>query len=101
MVEVASPDNMLVELVKMIIVSGDIATATLIHDTQFGQAAHSYYHVPSSDSSVFVDLSSARFTALSHLVVKLDMHLGEIRSQLSRLAELDMKNYFILGRYTN
>ena len=44
------------------------------------------------------DLSDVKHFSLSHIVVNLDMQLGEVKSQLTRLAELDMKNYFVLGR---
>ena len=43
-------------------------------------------------------LSSAIPNALSHVVIKLDRHLGEVKRQLTKLKELDMKNYFVLGR---
>ena len=35
--EVASPDTMLMELIKSIVVSGDISTAAFIHDDMFGE----------------------------------------------------------------
>lgn len=35
--EVASPDTMIIELVKRIVVSGDMSTAAFIHDDLFGE----------------------------------------------------------------
>ena len=37
LVEVASPDTMIIELVRSIVVSGDMSTAVFIHDDVFGE----------------------------------------------------------------
>ena len=90
----ASPDDMLMDLLNMVVVSANISTAAFIHDDHFGENVE---HCSLSNLSDKV-FSSARTNGLSHLVVQLDRHLGEVRRQLTRLKELDMKNYFLLGR---
>ena len=47
---------------------------------------------------VFLDMREARITSISHLIVRIDKQFGEMKKQLTKLAELDMKNYFVLGR---
>ena len=47
---------------------------------------------------MFLDMSEARITSISHLIVKIDKQFGGIKKQLAKLADLDMKNYFVLGR---
>ena len=37
MLQVVSPDNMLMELLNSVVVSGDISTAAFIHDDRFGE----------------------------------------------------------------
>ena len=37
LMEVASPDDMLMDLLNTIVVSGNISTAAFIHDDQFGE----------------------------------------------------------------
>ena len=53
------------------------------------------YHL---SGKMFLDMSEARITSISHLIVKIDKQFGEIKKQFTKLADLDMKNYFVLGR---